>query len=102
VNAKSLLLPTFLVALIPVGHYFARPALAPQLPPSTTPLRQKMSLNQAGVADLVALPGVGAKFATKFMAERPAGGFQSWDQVDAVAGRGPARLRQFQDSFEIK
>jgi DNA uptake protein ComE-like DNA-binding protein len=49
----------------------------------------------------VAIPGIGTKFAERFLSDRPAGGFTTWEQVDQVKGVGPSRLKQLQERFEL-
>jgi len=49
-------------------------------------------------ADLARLPGVGAVAARALVQARP---FRGWDEVDAVRGVGPARLRLLQQATEL-
>lgn len=68
---------------------------APQLPPTPVPaaqalaVGQRLDLNAAREADLVALPGVGPSLARALVRARP---FASWDDVDQVPGVGPGKL----------
>ena len=64
-------------------------------------LGQKFDCNQASTADFELLPGVGASLARELVAARGAG-FQSWAQIDAVAGVGVARLATLQAACEIR
>ncbi len=50
----------------------------------------RLPLNRAAEADLARLPGVGRVAARALVQARP---FRCWDEVDAVQGVGPARLR---------
>ncbi len=53
----------------------------------------KLPLNRASAEDLAALPKIGPALAAEIVAERERlGGFSSWDDVDGVAGVGPALL----------
>ncbi len=58
----------------------------------------QLPLNAAREADLARLPGVGPNVARALIEARP---FRSWDQVDAVKGVGPARLRTLQRSTTL-
>jgi competence protein ComEA len=58
----------------------------------------RLRLNHAAEADLARLPGVGPSAARALVQGRP---FRSWDEVDAVKGVGPARLRILQQSSEL-
>jgi competence protein ComEA len=49
-------------------------------------------------AELARLPGVGAVAAHALVQSRP---FRSWDEVDAVRGVGPARLRLLRQATEL-
>ena len=52
-----------------------------------------IDLNRATAAELETLPGVGPSLAQRFIAWRDsAGRFSSWEDVDRVAGVGPALL----------
>lgn len=53
----------------------------------------RIDLNRASAADLALLPGVGPSLANELVEARTSqGGFRSWDDVDRVAGVGPAKL----------
>lgn len=104
-NAKSLVAPICLAVMIPAGHYALRPELATVAPPAAADAARltpaKKSLNDAALQDLADLPGVGMKFAETFLEARPAAGFRSWVEVDAVKGVGAARLRLLQERFTL-
>lgn len=57
---------------------------------------QKIDLNAATEAELAQLPGVGAGLARALAAARTKAPFRTWDDVDQVAGVGPAKLAQLQ------
>jgi DNA uptake protein ComE-like DNA-binding protein len=112
VNAKRLWLPLVVVAIIPAGHYLIKsvrqnvsaPALSAPDVNSTFAgpvVPQTISLNAAGEAELVAISGIGTKFAQNILAARPPEGFANWDEVDSISGVGPARLRQLQERFTL-
>ncbi len=68
-------------------------------PPSVrVALGLRLALNRAEEADLARLPGVGATLARALVQARP---FSRWDEVDAVKGVGPARLRALQQATEL-
>ena len=58
----------------------------------------RLPLNRAAEGDLARIPGVGAVVARALVQARP---FRSWDEVDAVPGVGPARLRTLQQVAEL-
>ena len=58
----------------------------------------RLPLNTAAESELARLPGVGAVAARALVQARP---FRSWDEVDAVRGVGPARLRALQQATEL-
>lgn len=58
----------------------------------------RISLNLAEEAELARLPGVGAAAAHALVQARP---FSRWEDVDAVKGVGPARLRRLQEATEL-
>ncbi len=58
----------------------------------------RLPLNRAAEAELARLPGVGPAAAHALVQARP---FRSWEQVDAVKGVGPARLRTLQQATEL-
>ena len=70
------------------------------LPPASVQvaLGLRLALNRAAESDLARLPGVGASTARALVQARP---FRTWDQVDAVRGVGPARLRTLQQATEL-
>ena len=66
-------------------------------------LGRRLDLNTASEEELALLPGVGAALARRLVEERTArGGFHAWDEVDAVAGVGDAKLRTLQASLELR
>jgi len=118
VSARRLWLPLLVAAAIPAVHFalksmrepapagapFVEPAMTAALaaPPAANPISLKrMSINAAEEADLVAIPGIGMKFAANILAARPPEGFADWDEVDRISGVGPARLRQLQERFTL-
>ena len=63
----------------------------------------KLDLNRATADELALVPSVGPQLARALVAERERlGRFATWDQVDAVAGVGPARLSALQQATEIR
>ena len=70
------------------------------LPPASVrvALGLRLPLNRATESELARLPGVGAVAARALVQARP---FRSWDEVDAVRGVGPARLRTLQRATEL-
>lgn len=104
-NAKTLVAPLALAAMIPAGHYALRPEPAAVTPPAAAEVARltpaKKSLNDATLQDLADLPGIGMKSAESFLEARPAAGFRDWAQVDAVKGVGAARLRLLQERFTL-
>ena len=65
-------------------------------------LKQKFDCNTATADDFALVPGVGASVAEEIVAARPDGGFTDWQQLDAIAGVGPARLIALQAACEFK
>ncbi|HZJ56571.1 MAG TPA: helix-hairpin-helix domain-containing protein, partial [Myxococcaceae bacterium] len=70
------------------------------LPPASVrvALGVRLPLNRAAESELARLPGVGVVAAQALVQARP---FRSWDEVDAVRGVGPARLRTLQQATEL-
>ena len=70
------------------------------LPPASVrvAIGVRLPLNSAAESELARLPGVGAVAAQALVQARP---FRSWDEVDAVRGVGPARLRTLQQTTEL-
>lgn len=63
----------------------------------------KIDLNAASEEDLRLLPGIGAKLSGALISERERlGRFESWAQVDEVAGVGPAKLETLKSHSEIR
>lgn len=66
-------------------------------------LGRKLNLNEADAEALQLLPGVGAGLARALVEGRQrVGRFESWDQVDAVPGIGPAKLETLKAHSEIR
>ncbi len=62
-----------------------------------------VDLNQAGVADLETLPGVGPALAERIVAYREEhGAFQSVDQLVDVKGIGTKKLAKFKEHVSVK
>ncbi|HHV54388.1 MAG TPA: helix-hairpin-helix domain-containing protein [Firmicutes bacterium] len=60
---------------------------------STSAGGDRISLNQAGIAELVALPGIGPELARRIVEYRETHGpFTSVDELQNVPGIGPAKL----------
>lgn len=69
------------------------------LPPSVrVAVGLRLSLNRALEGDLARLPGVGPVAARALVQARP---FRTWDEVGAVTGVGPVRLRTLQRATEL-
>jgi DNA uptake protein ComE-like DNA-binding protein len=64
-------------------------------------LHQKFDCNTATEADFALVPGVGPTLARELVAARD-GGFERWEQVDAVSGVGAARLNALQAACDIR
>lgn len=64
---------------------------------------KKLKLNGCTADELALVPGVGTSVAVKIIDARARldGGFQSWDQVDAVPGVGLNRFETLQQSVEL-
>lgn len=63
---------------------------------------RKLKLNEATEEELALLPGVGPRLARTLVKTREErGSFKSWDEVDAVAGVGPAKLKTLQAALEL-
>ncbi len=62
----------------------------------------KVKLNAVSEQELTALSGVGPTLAKSLVTARDGrGGFKSWDEVDAVVGVGPAKLKMLQAVLEL-
>jgi len=60
-------------------------------------LGHRLDLNVATEKELALLSGVGPSLARRLVEARDAaGGFSNWEQVDAVAGVGAAKLKTLQ------
>lgn len=63
----------------------------------------KLDLNRASAVDLARVPGIGRRLARAIIDERARrGGFRSLDEVDAVRGVGPAKLRLLARYVEVR
>lgn len=63
----------------------------------------KLDLNQASEEELALVPGVGAKLAREIVVARKASGrFRSWEEVDEIAGVGPAKLEALRAAAELR
>ena len=80
------------------------PAGAPELPAAAQlALGGRLDLNRASAADLAQIPGVGKALARALVEARAEqGAFRSWEEVDAVSGVGPSKLRLLQQATEIR
>ncbi|MFT3835608.1 MAG: helix-hairpin-helix domain-containing protein [Myxococcaceae bacterium] len=64
---------------------------------------QKADLNTVSEADLAELPGIGQTLAAALVERRKQlGKFQNFEQVDEVAGVGPAKLEALKQMCEIR
>ncbi len=95
-------------AALPAPTPTMTPARAPRIPVEYPMANQKHrrgkpSLNQATLQQLQQVSGIGPQLAKAILTERQRrGGFQSWEQVDAVANVGPSRLKTLQEQFVIR
>ena len=63
----------------------------------------RVNLNDATADDLVLVPGVGPTLAKALLAARAERrGFRSWEEVNAVTGVGPAKLRALQQWTDLR
>lgn len=63
----------------------------------------KLDLNAASEAELAQVPGVGRALAAALVRARErAGRFRRWEDVDSVAGVGPAKLAVLRAHTEIR
>lgn len=64
---------------------------------------KKLKLNVCTADELALVPGVGKSVAAKIIEARGRldGGFESWDQVDAVTGVGLNRFETLQQTVEL-
>jgi competence protein ComEA len=64
----------------------------------------RLDLNHAAEDELAALPGVGRSLARRLVETRAAQGgrFRTWDEVDAVAGVGGAKLQLLRRTTELR
>jgi competence protein ComEA len=70
---------------------------------SDGPPQERLDVNYISSADLQKVRGVGPALAGRLMARRDSiGRFTSWEQVDEVAGVGPATLAKLKDSLVLR
>ncbi len=70
---------------------------ASEVAPLTGPLRFQTDINQAPLAELTLLPGIGPQLAERIVLNRPQNGlFSSLDDLRRVPGIGPKTLEQLQ------
>lgn len=95
--------PPELVQLDDAGVAFCAAAPGAPLPAGQAlTVGQKVPFAALTAKDLTVLPGIGPSLAEAIIAARDArGGFCSWEEVDAVAGVGPARLEALRQLAEI-
>jgi competence protein ComEA len=63
---------------------------------------QKLDLNAVSVDELGRVPGIGKRLAEALVSAREERrGFRSWEEVDAVEGVGPAKLKLLKDVADI-
>lgn len=80
----------------------AQGAGAPLTASAKWTLGLKVKLNAVSEEELARLPGVGLSLAKSLVEARTArGGFRSWDEVDEVAGVGPAKLKELRSVLEL-
>jgi competence protein ComEA len=82
------------------------PDETPGLTEAPAPLRLavggKLSLNRATETELAAVPGIGPHLAKALVEVRGRrGAFVQWEEVDAVKGVGPAKLRLLQQTTSL-
>lgn len=66
-------------------------------------LGARLSLNNATAEELGLIPGIGPKLAGALVRARgERGPFQSWEEVNAVSGVGPAKLRILKQWSELR
>jgi len=75
---------------------------APLAPGQAMTVRQKFDCNAATEDDLALVPGLGRSVARALIEGRPDAGYQSWEEIDAVAGVGNARLNALQGVCELR
>ena len=79
------------------------PPTVPQSPPPPPPTApERLDLNQADAAALIALPGVGPALAERILAHRQqAGPFASPDDLTGVRGIGPALVERLRSQITV-
>ncbi|MEW6238743.1 MAG: helix-hairpin-helix domain-containing protein [Candidatus Omnitrophota bacterium] len=93
--------PSFVLPPV-YGRPIFAPAPALQTPVSSREPRRPLSLNQASIADLAAVSGIGESLAQSIVnARQTAKGFKSWKDVDAIPGIGEQRLKLLQQYFYL-
>jgi len=78
------------IRMRPVFSYRHAPAPIPEQAAATTDGR--IILNRASIEDLQRIPGIGLGKARVIVQQRPADGFGSWEELDAVPGVGHGTL----------
>lgn len=67
------------------------------------PLRYRVNLNSAPMAEIMQLPGVGPKLAQSIVDYRDENGdFQNWDELTNVPGIGPKTVRRLKQWVTVK
>lgn len=82
------------------GEIRMRPSLTYRRVPISAPAKKgsavdaggRIIINRASVDDLQRIPGIGLGKARVIVQQRPAGGFGSWEELDAVPGVGHGTL----------
>jgi competence protein ComEA len=75
---------------------------APLPPGQAMTVRQKFDCNVATEDELALVPGIGRSVARELIEKRPDAGYQSWEEIDAVAGVGNSRLNALQGVCELR
>ncbi len=66
-------------------------------------LGRKLDLNSASAEDLAGISGIGKRRAAQLVeAREKVGGFQSWDEVDALPGFGARRMDNLREAAELR
>ena len=98
---KKMLLAVLLLSCLIGPGFVADAALAAGQ--AATTASAPVNLNQAGVADLQVLPGVGPALAERIVAYREAEGpFQDIDQLANVKGVGAKKLEKIRANVTLK
>lgn len=98
---KKLLFAVLLLSCLFIPGFISDHAYAAD--PAVAAASSPVNLNQAGVADLQDLPGVGPALAERIVAYREAEGpFQSIDQLTEVKGIGTKKLEKIRVNVTLK